>query len=205
MGWFVDSQTTNRDYLIWDDPKTINYDKSTLAQAALVAGVSDDKAAKLPLQTSIDRDWVMFLIYSEQEAPDVATTSTPSGQGAVKGNMWTREGILAIRDLEAPIRSSPEFQKYCLADSDVRIPTSPRKRVAPTYTDIKCARHSFRSPLDLLYFSGFLPNDLETITQEELDGALKAAIENPNTWENFKILFDAEVSVENLKVKYIRT
>ena len=65
MGWFVDSQTTNRDYLIWDDPKTINYDKSTLAQAALVAGVSDDKNAKLPLQTSIDRDWVMFLIYSE--------------------------------------------------------------------------------------------------------------------------------------------
>ena len=119
--------------------------------------------------------------------------------------MWTREGILAIRDLEAPIRSSPEFQQYCLADSDVQIPTSPRKAVAPTYTDIKCARHSFRSPLDLLYFSGFLPNDLETITQEELDGALHSAIQNPNTWENFKILFDAEVSAENLKVKYIRT
>ena len=41
MGWFVDSQTTSRDYLVWDDPKTINYDKSTLAQSMLLSGVTD--------------------------------------------------------------------------------------------------------------------------------------------------------------------
>ena len=48
-GWFIDSQSTNRDYLIWDDPKTINYDKSNLAKAALIAGKSTVEGEKLPL------------------------------------------------------------------------------------------------------------------------------------------------------------
>ena len=31
MGWFTESQTSNRDYLIWDDHRTIDFDKTMLA------------------------------------------------------------------------------------------------------------------------------------------------------------------------------
>ena len=48
MGWFIDSQPTNRDYLIWDDPKTINYDKYTLAKSKLISG-GNDSGEELPL------------------------------------------------------------------------------------------------------------------------------------------------------------
>ena len=82
---------------------------------------------------------------------------------------------------------------------------SPRAEMNPTWTDVACARHAFRSPLDLLYYSGFLPNDLDSITQDELDNALRAAASDPAVWENFKILFDAEVTPENVRVRYIRT
>ena len=77
--------------------------------------------------------------------------------------------------------------------------------MAPTYTDITCARASFLSPLDLVYYSGYLPNDLATITQEELDKVLLDAINDPETWMNFKSLFDNQVSATNIKVRYIRS
>ena len=38
--YFAVSPISNRDFLIWDDPKTINYDKSNLARSTLVAGAS---------------------------------------------------------------------------------------------------------------------------------------------------------------------
>ena len=69
-----------------------------------------------PLQSVIDPDWIMFLIYKEQEVGDIDSTSTPSGSEVYSGNMWTRNGLIAIRDLEAPIRGSPEFNNFCWAD-----------------------------------------------------------------------------------------
>ena len=81
LGWFKDSQATNRDYLVWDDPKTINYDKTALAKTLLVAGQGDDTDEEMALQVQIEPEWVMFLIYSEQEVDDLKTTSTPSGKG----------------------------------------------------------------------------------------------------------------------------
>ena len=37
--WFKAAPPHERDYLVWDDPKTIDYDKSTAAKALLAAGV----------------------------------------------------------------------------------------------------------------------------------------------------------------------
>jgi hypothetical protein len=203
--WFKSSPTSNRDYLIWDDPKTINYDKTTLAQSRLSSGVGSKGDSSIPLQVSIDRDWVMFLIYSEQVVNEIATTSTLSGEDAYEGNMWTRSSLIAIRDLEAPVRGSPEFGQYCWSDSTIVAPVSPKAESNPTFSDVVCHKGSFLSPLYLLYFSGYLPNDLETITQDELDEALKKTIEDENAWANFKNLFDKEVTADNLKVRYLRT
>ena len=57
----------------------------------------------------------------------------------------------------------------------------------------------------MLYFKGYLPKDFETITQEELDAVLLSVIEDKSSWENFKSLFDSEVSADNLRVRYMRS
>ena len=94
--YFAVSPISNRDFLIWDDPKTINYDKSNLARSTLVAGASGS-GQLMPLQSSIEIEWTMFLIYSKQ--PD-QTRGT---------NAWSREMIQAIREMEEPIRFSSDF------------------------------------------------------------------------------------------------
>ena len=107
--------------------------------------------------------------------------------------------------MEEPIRNSEDFKRFCLSDLETILPVSPRAQMNPSYTDVKCARASFLSPVDMLYFKGYLPKDFETITQEELDAVLLSVIEDKSSWENFKSLFDSEVSVDNLRVRYMRS
>ena len=57
----------------------------------------------------------------------------------------------------------------------------------------------------MMYYKGYLPHDLETITQEELDAVLLSVVEDEKDWENFKRLFDYEVTPYNLKVRYMRS
>lgn len=64
----------------------------------------------------------MFIIYKEQEAEVIDTTSTPSGPGSYSFNCWSPAGLIAIRDIEAPIRSDPEFNQFCWADPDAVVP-----------------------------------------------------------------------------------
>ena len=124
----------------------------------------------------------MFLIYSEQETSKIDTTSTPSGEDLFTGNIWTPASLVAIRDIEMPIKNSPEFKKFCLADQDAIIPTSPLAEMSPTYQDVTCVYHSFLSPLDLVYYSGYLPHDIDRISQAELDNVLQNALDDPKVW-----------------------
>ena len=48
----------------------------------------------MPLQSSIEIEWTMFLIYSKN--PNIASST----------NAWTREMILALREMEEPVRFS---------------------------------------------------------------------------------------------------
>ena len=109
MNYFATTVETNRDFLIWDDIRTIQFDKTMTAQSMLISGGGGAGGAKAPLQSAIDPEWTMFLIYTEKEAELSSTTSTPSGPGTYTGNMWTKQALMAMRDLEAPIRGSPEF------------------------------------------------------------------------------------------------
>ena len=120
----------------------------------------------------------MFLIYSKNPGKNKGT------------NAWSREMILAIREMEEPVRFSSDFQKFCLSDQEAVIPETPRTIINPTFEDVKCARAAFLSPIDLLYYKGYLPKDFDTITQEELDDALLSVIQDDKSWENFKSLFD---------------
>ena len=108
LAWFTTTPPNDRDYLVWDDPKTIDYDKSTAARALLVGGVRSS-GSELPLQSSAVLDWAMFLIYSEREAPHLAM-STSSTVNAFETNTWSRDVLIAMRDFEALIRGSPDFQ-----------------------------------------------------------------------------------------------
>ena len=93
LDYFAVSPISNRDFLIWDDPKTINYDKSNLARSTLVSGGSGS-GQLMPLQSSIEIEWTMFLIYSMN--PNISNNT----------NAWSREMILALREMEAPVRFS---------------------------------------------------------------------------------------------------
>ena len=203
LDWFAVAAVTSRDYLIWDDPKTINYDKSTLARSVLVSGGAGG-SAESPLQTAVEIEWTMFLIYSGQDVGE-SEDDTIAAEGPPRGSTWSRETLLAIRDMEAPVRNGEGFNQFCLADREAILPPSPRAQTSPSYTDVQCARASFLSPVDMLYFRGYLPHDLETITQEELDAVLLSVIQDEASWENFKSLFDSEVSADHLEVRYIRS
>ena len=136
LGYFVETQTTNRDYLIWDDIRTIQFDKTTLAQSLLISGGGSGDEA-VPLQSALDPDWIMFMIYKEQDAADLSSrTSTPSGDGANPGNMWSKQSLIGIRDIETPIRASPEMKNYCWTDPLAIVPDSPRSDVNPTFEDV---------------------------------------------------------------------
>ena len=74
MQWFEHTQQNRRDYLIWDDPKTLDYDKSIAATALLVAGVGND-TAQIELQSRVDLDWGMFLLYTEKNITANETVS----------------------------------------------------------------------------------------------------------------------------------
>ena len=75
----------------------------------------------------------------------------------------------------------------------------------PTFEDVKCSLAAFVSPLDMLYFYNLTPNDLENVTQDQLDNALQSATEDPAIWSNFKMLFEKNVGKDNIKVEYIRS
>ena len=56
----------------------------------------------------------MFLIYSKN--PNFASNT----------NAWSREMILALREMEEPVRFSSDFQRFCLTDQEASLPLSPK-------------------------------------------------------------------------------
>jgi hypothetical protein len=57
---YVLNDFTSRDYLVWEDPKTWDYDKMNLVKQELLM---ETGAGKVPLQTQIDPYWITFLLY----------------------------------------------------------------------------------------------------------------------------------------------
>jgi len=54
---------TPRDYLVWEDPKTWDYDKSNLVFMQLNAG---GEQKKVPLQSQVELTWTSFLVYNDE-------------------------------------------------------------------------------------------------------------------------------------------
>jgi hypothetical protein len=133
------------------------------------------------------------------------TTSTPSGENANPKNLWAKQSLIAIRDIEEQVKHAPDFPIYCWADSDAVVPDSPRTRINPTFSDTKCSNAAFVSPMDLLYFFNMDPALIESYSQDQLDNALQSAIEDPNVWKDFRTLFDKRVNEENIRVEYMRS
>ena len=84
---------TFRDYLVWPDPLTQDYDKSMLVESYFAnAGGSE----RFPLQTQLAKDWTYFIIYNH---PDFE-------EKGYNGSMWTKKNLIAIRESERPIKES---------------------------------------------------------------------------------------------------
>ena len=90
---YVLNDFTSRDYLVWEDPKTWDYDKMNLVKQELLMETGD---GKVPLQTQIDPYWITFLLYDLEGQEDT--------------NLWTKDNLIAIREIEKEIRQDPTFE-----------------------------------------------------------------------------------------------
>ena len=108
---------------------------------------------------------------------------------------WNMQNIEAMFDLETPIWQSEDFCRLCYAD---------------TLGDgsVQCKASTYKSPLDLLEeYDIFSKQDLikAELTQRDLDRILLRSLEDQDMWSKYDSLFDKRVSLDNLKVNFMRT
>ena len=89
----------DRDYLVWGDKYTNNYDKSVLAKRELqVFGDTE-----YPLQSQVQQDWSVVFVY--QSTNDINTGSS----------IWSKDVLISIRDFENDIKQDSDYKLICLA------------------------------------------------------------------------------------------
>ena len=137
-----------------------------------------------------------FLIYNSQEEGE---------------NLWTKEHLIAIRDLERRIKNDPTFNTTCFMEEipeyDEEGNKLPPLIMPDGEVNARCQPDaSFRSVTDLVEIvTGRDASELEQLRVEEIDAILTGALEIDELWRNFKTLFDSAVSLENPRVNYVRS
>lgn len=108
MEWLTPNNPSDRDFMVWGDPYVTNFDKSLQVSRELLEQTSETREAgiEVPLQSQIDPDWTVLLVYSSPADPDA--------------NIWTKEVLIAIRDFEASVQDSDEFKQTCLLDQETK-------------------------------------------------------------------------------------
>jgi len=90
-GWFDIAPQNNREFLVWDDPKTISWDKQVLAEEFLSAGGNDEK----PLQLTSKPEWnPIFLLQSTEDGE----------------SLLLKKNLLKIKNMEDMIKAIPEYK-----------------------------------------------------------------------------------------------
>ena len=108
-------------------------------------------------------------------------------------DIWTKAGLISIRNFETKAHADPNFIKSCVANP------APDGAVDIVYCD---NAKSLASPLAL--FSD--PYDLENMTEGEIKEVLTDAIANTVAWnKGYAAFFGNEVTAANPKVKYMRS
>ena len=95
------SEQSDRGYLVWGDPYVNNFDKTYLAKEYLRTQTGSDDA-KATLQSQTMPGWLAMIIYT------VPNDSVD--------DIWTKTGLISVRNFENSIKADPNFKKSCVAD-----------------------------------------------------------------------------------------
>ena len=107
-------------------------------------------------------------------------------------DIWTKKGLISVRNFEARAKGDPNFKKSCVANP------APDGAVDIVFCNNAA---SWNSPLSL--FPN--PNNLENMTEFEIKKVLTDTIANPVLWnKGYAPFFGNEVTLTNPKVKYMR-
>ena len=88
--------------MVWGDPYVNDFDKSYLVGRDLFI-ISD---REIPLQSYKVPEWTIMAVYSLPE-------------GSTQETLWTKETLIAIRDMEKEVKALDEYMK-CLCALDFR-------------------------------------------------------------------------------------
>ena len=124
-------------------------------------------------------DWTAMIIYT-----------TPNDS---VDDIWTKAGLISVRNFETKALADPGFRKSCVADP------APGGGIDTVVCNIP---KSLFTPLSLIPN----PSSLESMTEAQIKKILTDAIANTATWGKvWSGLFGNEVTAANPKVKYMRS
>ena len=111
-GYFDLAPADNREYLVWDDLKTISWDKQVLAEEFLSAGGNDEK----PLQLTTKAEWNPIIMFESTDGE----------------SLLSKEKLLKLKEIEDLIKAGSQWKQICLATSTQNTACSPAAIQSPT-------------------------------------------------------------------------
>lgn len=178
-----------RDYLVWNDPRTWDYDKTILIQKHIIGGNS---FGPTPLQTQISTQWTTFFLYNAREN---------------EKSIWNKQDLIAIRDLENQVKRDHRFQSTCM--SSVIMQPDGNTPVIDDFGEVKTVcdyQTAFRSVLDLFpMIVKRHPDELEDMTLYEIEKTLTIAMASEQIWRSYGGLFDKDMNMRNRNARFVRS
>ena len=74
----------------------------------------------------------------------------------------------------------------------------------PTKFWVVCAENAIESPLNLIYDSGYAPQDLESLDQDQMNSILLNTVRDEQAWSTYSMLFDKKVTKNSAQVTQMR-
>ena len=172
------SDQSDRDYFVWGDPYVNKFDQSYLATEYLRTQTGNGDNDLAPLNSQSMPGWTSMSIYHSPDSVD---------------DIWTKAGLIAVRNFETKALADANFRKTCVGDP------------APgggTDTMVCNIGKSLFTPLGM--FTN--PANIENMSEADIKKVLTDAIANTAVWGKvWSGLFGNEVTAASPKVKFMRS
>ena len=98
LGYFKLSDSTNRDFLVWDDQKVIDYDMMVAGKEAIQVAAGQDQK---PVRMQTASPWNAIVLIKAPEGND---------------NLLLKENLVAIDQVESELRNMADWSLFCKAN-----------------------------------------------------------------------------------------
>mmetsp|Transcript_35748 Transcript_35748/g.54730 ORF Transcript_35748/g.54730 Transcript_35748/m.54730 type:complete len:118 (-) Transcript_35748:2292-2645(-) len=89
---FAMTPSTDRDYLLWDHPMTVEFDMKTVAEQYIIVNAGDDSREK-PLRLTEMKKWNPLIFYSAKNG----------------GSLLEKKNLLKVQQIEADIKAMDKW------------------------------------------------------------------------------------------------